>query len=262
MPKLAGKNSKKRIVRLIYSRWGRIKIRNALDLIISVMSCLPPFQNALLLTQALTHRSYVNEQSELTENNERLEFLGDAILAFLVGELLYQKYPAMNEAELTRLRSNLVKEEQLAQLGIEIGLGELMRLGKGAIKDRGRSNPTLLADTFEAIIGAYYLDSGLNAVKNYLHGLFIPVASHLVSQQSESPSFIDAKNLFQQWALANFASNPEYAIIDVTGPPHAREFTAEVRVNHLLYGTGKGKRKQDATKAAAEDALKRCQLQG
>jgi len=123
-------------------------------------------------------------------------------LAFLVGELLYQKYPAMNEAELTRLRSNLVKEEQLAQLGIEIGLGELMRLGKGAIKDRGRSNPTLLADTFEAIIGAYYLDSGLNAVKNYLHGLFIPVASHLVSQQSESPSFIDAKNLFQQWALA------------------------------------------------------------
>ncbi|MCA2560008.1 MAG: ribonuclease III family protein, partial [Microcystis sp. M43BS1] len=102
------------------------------------MSCLPPFQNALLLTQALTHRSYVNEQSELTENNERLEFLGDAILAFLVGELLYQKYPAMNEAELTRLRSNLVKEEQLAQLGIEIGIGELMRLGKGAIKDRGR----------------------------------------------------------------------------------------------------------------------------
>lgn len=226
------------------------------------MPSLPPFQNAVLLTQALTHRSYLNEHCQLTEDNERLEFLGDAILAFLIGELLYQKYPAMNEAELTRLRANLVKEEHLAQLAGEIGLGELMRLGKGAIKDRGRSNPTLLADNFEAIIGAYYLDSGLNAVKNYLHQLFIPVASRLVSQQSESNSFIDAKNLFQQWALENFACNPEYAIVDVTGPPHAREFTAEVRVNSLLYGTGKGKRKQEATKAAAEDALKRCELPG
>jgi ribonuclease-3 len=225
------------------------------------MLALPPFQNAALLTQALTHRSYRNENPELTEDNERLEFLGDAILAFLIGELLYQKYPAMNEAELTRLRANLVREEQLSQLASEIGLGELMRLGKGAIKDGGRSNPTLLGDSFEAIIGAYYLDSGLNAVKDYLHGLFIPVASRLVSQQSDSPSFIDAKNLFQQWSLENFARNPEYLIIDVIGPAHAREFTAEVRINNLLYGTGKGKRKQDATKAAAEDALKRCDFQ-
>jgi ribonuclease III len=224
------------------------------------MPSLPLFQNSTLLTLALTHRSYLNEHPDLMEDNERLEFLGDAILAFLIGELLYQKYPTMNEAELTRLRSNLVREEQLSLFASEIGLGELMRLGKGAIKDRGRSNPTLLCDAFEAIIGAYYLDSGLNAVKDYLQPLFIPVVSRFVSQQSESNSFIDAKNLFQQWALENFARNPEYLIIDVTGPAHAREFTAEVRVNNLLYGTGKGKRKQDATKAAAEDALKRCDI--
>lgn len=225
------------------------------------MLALPPFQNAALLTQALTHRSCVNEYPELTEDNERLEFLGDAILAFLIGELLYQKYPTMNEADLTRLRANLVKEEQLSRFASELGLGELMRLGKGAIKDGGRSNPTLLGDTFEAVIGAYYIDSGLNAVKAYLHQLFIPVASLLVSQQSHAQAFIDPKNLLQQWALENFAHNPEYLIVDVTGPAHAREFTAEVRINNLLYGTGKGKRKQDATKAAAEDALKRCDFE-
>jgi ribonuclease III len=220
------------------------------------MSCLPPFQDRSLLTLALTHRSYVNEHPEISEHNERLEFLGDAILAFLVGELLYQRYAEMNEAQLTRLRSNLVEEAQLSRFATELGLGDLLRLGKGAIKDNGRANPALLCDVFEAIIGAYYLDSGLNAVRDYVHELFPPVAERLVASANPSTAFIDPKNRLQQWALERFAQNPQYSIVARSGPDHAGEFTAEVRVNNVLYGTGKGKRKQDATKAAAEDALK------
>jgi ribonuclease-3 len=224
------------------------------------MPSLPTFQDRSLFSLALTHRSYLNEHPEITAHNERLEFLGDAILSFLIGELLYQRYPNMNEAELTRLRSNLVEETQLSRFAIELGLGELMRLGKGAIQDRGRSNPALLCDAFEAMIGAYYLDSGLTAARSYINALFTPVIDRFVSSQPQRVPFIDPKNRFQQWALAHFTRNPEYLITDESGPDHAKAFTAEVRVNQILYGTGQGKRKQDATKAAAEDALRRLEL--
>jgi ribonuclease-3 len=220
------------------------------------MPSLPVFRDRSLLTLALTHRSYVNEHQEIPEHNERLEFLGDAILAFLVGELLYRRYPEMDEASLTRLRANLVEETRLAEFARELEIGELLRLGKGAIKDNGRSNPAILADAFEAIIGAYYLDSGLDAVRDYIDGLFVPAACHFVTAPTTAVPFIDPKNRLQQWALARFARNPEYRIVHQSGPDHAREFTAEVWVNNVLYGTGAGKRKQDATKAAALDALK------
>lgn len=224
------------------------------------MVSLPDFTDRSLFSLALTHRSYVNEHPEIPEHNERLEFLGDAILAFLVGELLYQRYREMSEAELTRLRSNLVEEAQLSKFAIELGLGELLRLGKGAIKDNGRSNPALLCDAFEAMIGAYYLDSGLDAVRAYVHALFPPVADRFVSTPARGISFVDPKNRLQQWSLERFARNPEYVIVAESGPDHAKEFTAQVRVNNTLYGTGTGKRKQDATKAAAEDALRRLDL--
>ena len=223
------------------------------------MAQLPTFQQESLWLQALTHRSYINEHSEVRGDNERLEFLGDAILAFLVGELIYRNYPHLTEAELTRLRSNLVEEPQLARVGAELGLGDLMRLGKGAIKDGGRSNRALLCDTFEAVIGAYYLDSGIEAVKLFIMPLFEAIAEQLMLptlSNNSTVSLIDAKNRFQQWALANFGTNPEYEIISEAGPPHAREFTAVVRLKGDTYGTGMGHRKQEATKAAAEAALK------
>jgi len=121
---------------------------------------LPPIGDEKLLLQALTHRSYVNENPEAGENNERIEFLGDAVLDFLVGELVYKRYPQMSEAELSRLRAKLVDEKQLAKFAIQLDLGDLIRLGKGAIKEGGRQNPSLLSDTFEAIVGVYFLDSG------------------------------------------------------------------------------------------------------
>ncbi|MEM9276524.1 MAG: ribonuclease III [Cyanobacteria bacterium P01_F01_bin.143] len=220
---------------------------------------LPPIKDQSLRELALTHRSYANEHPEVSGHNERLEFLGDAVLGFLVGELLYRNYPQMNEAELTRLRSRLVDEEQLGKLGALMNLGELMRLGKGAAKENGRENPSLLNDTFEAMIGAYFLDQGIEAVETYIKHLFNLLAEQLVNEQSNSPTktFIDSKNKFQQWALAKYHEPPTYQIIKESGPDHAKEFTAQVLVQGIIYGIGIGKRKQEAEKAAAEAALKK-----
>lgn len=223
---------------------------------------LPIIKDKQLWLSALTHRSYVNENPGSGEDNERLEFLGDAILGFLIGELLYKRYSDMSEAQLTRLRSALVDQKQLAKFAKQLGLGNLMRLSKGAIKDKGYDNPSLLSDTFEAIIGAYFLESGIEAVRIYVTPLFISVADSMVFPQCDAgpKSLVDSKSRFQQWAQAKFSQNPEYFIIAEFGPPHAKEFTAEVRVKNRVYGIGKSRRKQDAEKLAAEAALKKVGL--
>lgn len=222
----------------------------------------PKFKNQDLLRQALTHRSYANEHPEIGSNNERLEFLGDAVLGHLVGKMLYDRYQEMSEAELTRLRSALVNCEQLAQLAISLGIHEKMLLGKGADKDGGRQNPSLLSDTFEAVIGAYYLDSNITSLRSFIDKLFKPIADQMVFPQGagEIQVLVDSKNRFQQWALAHHGENPEYIITDESGPPHAKEFTAEVHVKGTKYGVGYGNRKQDAEKQAAEIALEKLGL--
>lgn len=226
---------------------------------------LPLFNNPALFNLALTHRSYVNEHPEAGEDNERLEFLGDAVLGFVVAQMLYQMYPTINEAQLTHMRSRLVDEQQLGKLGAELGLGELMRLGKGAAKDGGRNNPSLLNDTFEATLGAYFLDAGIEAVRSYILEIFQPLAAKLVQgedtqqnsvQVQPQATFIDSKNRFQQWALANFQTPPEYQIIAESGPDHAKQFTAQVSILGQVYGVGTDRRKQEAEKRAAEAALK------
>lgn len=223
------------------------------------MRQLPTIKDETLRLNALTHRSYVNEHPDAGEHNERLEFLGDAVLGFVVGELLYQRYPEMSEAQLTRLRSNLVDEKQLAKFAIQLGIGDLIRLGKGAIKEGGRENPSLLSDTLEAYIAAYFIESGIEAVQKFVEPLFKSVADSIVFPQSdaEPKSLVDSKGRFQQWALATFVQNPEYFIIAESGPDHAKEFTAEVRVNGKVYGVGTGRNKKDAEKRAAEIALKK-----
>jgi ribonuclease-3 len=219
---------------------------------------LPIIKNESLLQCALTHRSYVNEYPDAGEHNERLEFLGDAVLGFLVGELLYRRYPQMSEAQLTRLRSNLVDEKQLARFATQLGIGELIRLGRGATKEGGRQNPSILSDTFEAIIGAYFLEAGVDAARQYIQLLFAATADSLASPESDiAPQhLIDSKGQFQQWALAKFVQNPEYSIVDETGPDHAKEFVAQVQVKGKVYGIGKGRNKKEAEKRAAEAALK------
>ncbi|MBE8989514.1 ribonuclease III [Nostoc sp. LEGE 12450] len=220
------------------------------------------FHNEKLLRQALTHRSYVHENPGEGEHNERLEFLGDALLNFLSGEYLYSCHPEMGEDELTRRRSALVDEKQLAKFAEEVGLDFRMRLGKGAIRDGGYQNPNLLSSTFEAVLGAYYLDndSNIEAVRAIIEPLFDSVdPKHIVVSRSN----VDSKNRFQEWVQRNVTPNPpKYFTEQIGGPSHAPEFIAKVLVDEKFYGEGKGRNKKEAEKAAAEDALTKLKKQG
>ena len=212
------------------------------------------FNNEKLLRQALTHRSYVNENPGEGEHNERLEFLGDAILNFLSGEYLYSRYPKKGEDELTRRRSALVEEKQLAKFALEVGLDLRMRLGKGTIRDGGYKNPNLLSSTFEAVVGAYYLDSDCNVepLKVILKPLFDSVSEDLLENRSN----VDSKNRLQELTQSQgIQEPPKYTTEKVGGPDHAPQFIAKVFVNKKELGAGKGKTKKEAEKAAAEDAL-------
>ncbi|MGJ5673171.1 MAG: ribonuclease III [Nostochopsis sp.] len=212
------------------------------------------FNNDKLLRRALTHRSYVHENPTEGEHNERLEFLGDALLNFLSGQYLYRRYPHKGEDELTRRRSGLVDEKQLAKFAIEVGLDLRMRLGRGAILDGGFQNPNLLSSTFEALVGAYYLDknSDIEAIQAIVEPLFDAVPENIVENRAN----VDSKNRFQEWVQKNITPTPpNYVTEQVGGYSHAPEFVAKVFVCEEVYGIGSGRSKKDAEKAAAEDAL-------
>ncbi|MBV6621650.1 MAG: ribonuclease III [Rivularia sp. (in: Bacteria)] len=222
------------------------------------------FHNNSLLLNALTHRSYVNENPNEGDNNERLEFLGDALLTYLSGDYLYRRHPDIGEDELTRRRSALVDEKQLSRFALEVGLDKKMRLGKGAIREGGYRNPNLLSSTFEAVIAAYYLDnnSNIEALRNIVEPLFDSVPEEIV----ESRSNLDPINQFQVWVQRHIPQNPpnlpKYMIVKTGGVPHAPEFLAEVFVDNKKYGEGKGKNTKGAKKAAAKNALLNLEEEG
>jgi ribonuclease III len=212
------------------------------------------FNDQGLLRRSLTHRSYINESPEAGGDNERLEFLGDAILTFISGEYLYQQHPELEEDEMTRRRAALVDEKQLARFAIEVGLDSRMRLGQGAIRDGGFQNPNLLSSTFEAVIGAYYLDNNRNieALRPLVHGLFDSVPPGVMIARST----IDSKNQFQEFVQAQGTTMPPQYVTDkLGGTDHAPEFMARVYANGKLYGEGKGRSKKEAEKQAAENAI-------
>jgi ribonuclease-3 len=217
---------------------------------------LPSFHDPSLLIRALTHRSYVNEHAEVHEDNERLEFLGDAVLDFVAGAFLYHRFPEQREGGLTRLRAALVNTEQLAAFATGLDLGGLLRLGKGEAESGGRQRQTLLADAFEAVMGAYYLDSGLDAVRAFVEPLFAEAADQILVSERD----VDSKSLFQEWAQAELGQTPRYSTQAVSGPDHSREYTIDVLVGGESYGTGRGPSKQAATQAAARAALKKVGL--
>jgi len=225
-----------------------------------------PFQNACLLNLALTHRSYFYENPrEVRDDNERLEFLGDAVLNFICSDFLFNFDSQINEAELTRIRSKLVDEEQLANFAKSLDLGRWMRLGRGAITEGGNTNSLLLSNTFEAIVGAYFLDSGIEAVRTFLEALFAGAVKELITAESDTNSshLLDAKNRFQQWVQLNVGPIiPKYSTIKEDGPAHAKEFTVQVYVNGKVYGKGTGRSKKDAEKRAAEEALNKIGIDG
>jgi ribonuclease-3 len=210
-----------------------------------------PFSNYLLLSRALTHRSYLNEHTEALEDNERLEFLGDAVLDFLVGAWLYNHFPEMAEGELTRLRSALVRTEQLADFAEQIDLGSVMRLGHGEDEGGGRKRPALLCGTFEALVGALYLDTGMGAVQVFIEPfLQVGVVEILAERRDRDP-----KSLLQEWVQSQGLGPPVYNTVSASGPEHNKTFEVEVYVSDKPYGRGRGHSKQAAAKAAARQAL-------
>jgi len=210
----------------------------------------------LLLSRALTHRSFLNEHPEALEDNERLEFLGDAVLDFVVGSWLYHHFPEMPEGDLTRMRSALVHTEQLAVFAAKIHLGKALRLGRGEAQAGGRSRPALLCDTFEALIGAIYLDGGIFSVSEFIEPLLIEASEDiLLNHKNEDP-----KSLFQEWAQSQGYLAPLYITKNSFGPDHSKIFEVEVLLNGEPFGRGEGPSKQAAAKLAAQAALIRLGL--
>lgn len=214
---------------------------------------LPPFKNPRLLLQAMTHKSFQREHPDGSGDNERLEFLGDAILTFLCGELLFKQFPQQSEGELTILRAALVDKTQLGRFAELLGLGERLRLSRGIEQSGGRANPRLLSSAFEALIGAYYLDCGsdIDTIRAYL----IPFFRQGLSRQTSSQATVNFKSKLQEWALAEHGTVPTYVILQESGPDHAKQFTAAVRIENRSLGQGTGHSKQTAEKQAARAAL-------
>ena len=209
------------------------------------------FGDMNLVRRALTHRSYLNEHPEIQEDNERLEFLGDAALDFLTASWLYNRFPEMDEGHLTRLRSALVRTEQLAAFAVEIGLGEAVLLGRGEEASGGRARDALLCDVFESVMGALFLDSGLESVEAFIE----PRLHRAVEAILEDESLVDARSRLQIWAQAELGETPRYRTVDSYGPDHAREFVVEVEVGDATAGRGQGRSKQEAAQRAASEAL-------
>lgn len=210
-----------------------------------------PFNDYFLLTRALTHRSYLNENKDAIEDNERLEFLGDAVLDFIVAEWLYNHYPEKPEGDLTRLRAALVHTDQLASFAREIDLGRALRIGKGEIQAGGRERMTLLCDAFEALVGALYLHGGITAVNDFM----VPLLKDVVDIIFQNHMDEDTKSRLQEWAQGHGFSSPKYVLVAEEGPDHDKTFEMEVRIGMRPYGRGIGSSKQTAEKVAAREAL-------
>ncbi len=212
---------------------------------------LPKFKNQKLFEQAFTHRSYLNETKKNFESNERLEFLGDSILSFVVSEHLYKTYPSFKEGELTNLRSLLVNTRSLAEVAKSLNFGTFLRLSKGEEDSNGRESDSLLANCFEAFIGALYLDQGVEEVQVFLSNDLLLKAKDLVQKNTLK----DPKSLLQELVQSKKKS-PSYKVVSEEGPSHAKLFTTGVYIEGKLLGTGKGKSKQQAEENAAKEALK------
>lgn len=212
----------------------------------------PKFKNKKLLNQAFIHRSYLNETTQELKSNERLEFLGDSILSFVVSTHLFEKYPNYEEGTLTNLRSLLVNTKNLAGTANRLGFGALLKLSKGEEESKGRQNQSLLADSFEAFIGALFLDQGIEATTSFITETILSKAEAIV----EKKAFKDPKSLLQETIQAQKKNSPIYKVLLETGPAHAKIFTVGVFVNNIKLGEGKGKSKQQAEEIAAIEALK------
>lgn len=200
---------------------------------------------------AFTHRSYLNESPEPIESNERLEFLGDAVLSFIISQILFHERPKDTEGTLTNLRSYIVKTQSLAKAAKNLELGKYLRLSKGEELSGGRENIQLLANTYEALLGAIFLDKGLEKAIKFVNETLLPLFQNEIKYGPPR----DAKSLLQEITQNKTRQSPKYKVISATGPDHAKEFTVGVYLQGKLIGQGKGFSKQVAEEKAAEQAL-------
>lgn len=217
------------------------------------MQKFPNINNKELSTKAFTHRSYLNEAKRTMESNERLEFLGDSILSFIISEHLFNTYPDFNEGILTNLRSLVVNTKSLAKEAHNLDFGQYLLLSKGEEESKGRKNDSILANTFEAFIGALYMDQGIPAVKKFLEDTLIPHIEEYV----EKKVFKDPKSLLQENVQAKKQNSPSYKVLNEEGPAHAKIFTVGVFIENENCGIGTGHTKQEAEERAAKQALEK-----
>lgn len=211
------------------------------------------FKDKDLLKQAFVHRSYLNENknSNLT-HNERLEFLGDAVLELVITDFLYKEYKDKAEGELTSYRSSLVNADTCANIATNLSVNDFLLLSKGESKDTGRARQYILANALEALIGAIYIDQGYDGARIFIEKNFVPLIEKII----EEGSHIDSKSLFQEKAQEFDGITPSYKTMKESGPDHEKKFTVGVYLGKDLVATGEGKSKQDAEQEAAKQALK------
>ena len=211
------------------------------------------FKKPSLLNQALTHKSYANENLDKEyRDNERLEFLGDAVLDLIISHLLMDNFPQHTEGDLTKLRSALVNERRIADLARKLNLGEFLLLGKGEDSTEGKNKNSILANIYEALIAAIYLDSGYKSAFRIVKRHFTDILS---SAQQGSPYYRDFKSQLQEYTQSVFKTTPRYVLVKESGPDHNKSFAVNVILNNEVCGNGLGKSKKDAEQKAAQDAL-------
>lgn len=209
------------------------------------------FNNPKLLSQAFIHRSYLNEIKAHISSNERLEFLGDAVLSLIISDNLFNQRTQDNEGDLTSLRAYIVKTKSLAQAAENLNLGDYLKLSKGEDSGGGRQNPQLLANTFESLLGAIYLDQGLEVAKQIIKSSLLPIFE---SEIKKGPPK-DSKSMLQELVQEKVKQSPHYRTLKTYGPDHAKQFLIGVFIGGEKMGQGRGNNKQEAEEEAAKDAL-------
>jgi len=210
------------------------------------------FREPDFLNLAFCHRSYANENAGEFDNNEKLEFLGDSVLGLVVSDYLFQSLPGKVEGDLARIKSFVVSENSVETIAKELKVDNFILIGKGEEYSGGRSKKAILADAMEAIIGAYYLDSGFKSVKRFILRFFIPEINKVLEDRHEK----DYKTMLQEYVQKRFRTYPRYTLVQKTGPDHDKTFWVEVKINGKSFGPGKGKNKKIAEQNAACEAYK------
>jgi ribonuclease-3 len=210
------------------------------------------FRDMRLLTQALTHRSYVHGRNEKCTDNERLEFLGDSVIELAVSHLLLRRFPCMAEGGLSKARALLVKEATLATLARRVRLGKALRLGRGEEETGGREKDSILAGCLEALVAAVYLDGGYAKAFRVIEGLYSSLLEEMQGELQDQ----DFKTRLQEYMQKHLDTTPRYIVTDEEGPDHAKTFGVVITINGKAYGSGRGKSKKEAEQRAAEEALR------